>query len=360
MSAPAKEFLRVLRVDHHAERIPSHSPRSHLTEFHPWLESRTRRPRPRHFHRLRVLYRRDTSCSRHEHRSPSFLLRLVVRLQRPRHCCRPARHENCNLPFQILSRQVVILQLRHGQPIAHKNRIGFCFLRSVMIHRQKPVFPQFHRFRFAVAQKFQRRFALIDLARDEFHLLCVSFQSRWPKPRLLELPRHIRRRYLKPRAPRVAPFQFVVRQKLHVRPPALPERLPIRSRGHRRDSAQHSDTQCHLDGKLHRTLLTRVFVERLVKLRISASAIFFDAPQGGTHPRSPSAPRRAPSLPRPHSLFRAASKLPSPPRESRSPPQAAHLLPCGTHPQSRFSPARPRAAHSSFPRKLPFHSDSPE
>src|SRR5216684_1837348 len=66
MSAPCKEFLRVLRVDHHAERIPSHPPRSHFTEFHPWLESRTRRPRPRHFHRLGVLNRRDTRCSRPE------------------------------------------------------------------------------------------------------------------------------------------------------------------------------------------------------------------------------------------------------------------------------------------------------
>src|SRR5467141_2920184 len=71
-----------------------------------------------------------------------------------------------------------------------------------------------------------------------------------------------------------------------------------------------------------------------------------DAPPECRHLQSPSAPPHAPSPPLPHSQLPAASKRPSPPRESRYPPPPALPPPAGTRSRSLFSPAPLPAAHN--------------
>src|SRR6266571_4794803 len=99
---------------------------------------------------------------------------------------------------------------------------------------------------------------LIELRRVEFHRLSVAVRARRLQPRVLELLCHVRRGFLVALASGVASFQFVIGQVLHVRPPALPQRFPIRSRGHRGDSAEQAETQNDFPESPHRILLNEI------------------------------------------------------------------------------------------------------
>src|SRR5216683_2885350 len=194
---------------------------------------------------------------------------------------------------------------------------------------------------------------LIELRRVEFHRLNVAVRARRLQPRILELLCHIRRGFLVALASGVASFQFVIGQILHVRPPALPQRFPIRARSHRGDSAKQAETQNDFPESPHGILLNEIVEWMVAKPEGGVSRIFFDARSICRRPRSPSAPRRALFPPPRHSRCRAAAIRLSRPRGSRFLRPAALPPPSGKHPRCLFSPAHPPAARSSSLPALP-------
>src|SRR6266581_5273973 len=185
---------------------------------------------------------------------------------------------------------------------------------------------------------------LIKLRRVEFHRLNVAVRARRLQTRVPELLCHVRRGFLVALASGVASFQLVIGQVLHVRPPALPQRFPIRSSSHRGDSAKQAETHNNSSASPHRILLNEIVEWMVTKPGDCVSRIFFDARSICRRPRSPSAPRRALFPPPRHSRCRAAAIRLSRPRGSR------FLRPA----------ERPPAAHNSSLPALPSHSGSRE
>src|SRR6266705_3742089 len=201
---------------------------------------------------------------------------------------------------------------------------------------------------------------LIELRHVEFHRLNVAIRAGRLQTRVLELLCHVRRGFLVALASGVASFQLVIGQVPHVRPPALPQRFPIRSRGHRGDSAKQAETQNDFPESPHRILLNEIVEWMVTKPGDCVSRIFFDARSICKRPRSRSAPRRALFPPPHHSRCRAAAIRLSRPRGSRFLRPAELPPPSGKHPRCLFSPERPPAAHNSSLPALPSHSGSRE
>src|SRR6266478_3489428 len=278
---------------------------------------------------------------------------LIMRLQRARHRRRSSRDVHCDLPFQIQARKVVVLQFGNREPVPHKHCIRFRRIRQILTGGDERLISKLHRFRPSFPDQFQRRMLLIELRRIEFHRLNVAVRARRLQPRILELLCHIRRGFLVTIASGVASFQFVIGQVPHVRPPALPQRFPIRSRSHRGDSAEQAETQNDFPESPHRILLSEIVEWMVTKPGDCVSRIFFDARSICRRPRSRSAPRRALFPPPRHSLCRAAAIRLSRPPGSRFLRPAELPPPAGKHLRCLFSPAHPPAARSSSPPALP-------
>src|SRR5216683_5391449 len=188
---------------------------------------------------------------------------------------------------------------------------------------------------------------LIELRHVEFHRLNVAVRARRLQPRVLELLCHIRRGFLVTLASGVASFQLVIGQVPHVRPPALPQRFPIRARSHRGDSAKQAETHNYSSESPHGILLNEIVEWMVTKPGDCVSRIFFDARSICRRPRSRSAPRRALFPPPRHSRCRAAAIRLSRPRGSRFLQPGALPPPAGKHPRCLFSPAHPPAVRNS-------------
>src|SRR5581483_853114 len=189
-------------------------------------------------------HRAHRSCLLHRFRA--LFTRLVMRFHLCRNRSRPSRDVHCDLPPQILPGQVVVARFRNTQSISHKNRLRDHASRSTPARHQIRFVAELHFLRFSTAHQRQRRLRFVELHDVEFHRLRVTVHSRRLQPCLTKFFFHVRRRLLESCRARAASFELVVREILHVRPPAFPWRRPIRrrclghrTRAHRKQSSRH-------------------------------------------------------------------------------------------------------------------------
>ncbi len=143
----------------------------------------------------------------------------------------PTGHNHGDAPCQIDSLEIIVARFRHAQAVAHEGERGVNLPGGEHAQVDDRGVTKRDRLLPAVAHDHEARLLLDELPRLERDRLEVPAGSAGLQSRRLERRRDVLSRLAVPRASGVAPFQRIVGQKLHVRPPAL---RGSRGVGHRR------------------------------------------------------------------------------------------------------------------------------
>ena len=145
------------------------------------------------------------------------------------------------------------MQFGHGESVADKDGGGFDIFCSVRVDVESRVVAQFYGFCFSVAEQLQRAARLINAYDIKVHGLAVAIDAGRLQSCGAKLCGHVISGFLETGAASVPAFEGVVGEKLHVRPPALAESIPIRglraregARKNQQQGSEHALTAFHV------------------------------------------------------------------------------------------------------------------
>ncbi len=180
---------------------------------------------------LRILDDNGAHDSRFEQHLAPLFSGLIVRLDRPRHVRRAAGNKHHDLAPHILAGQIVVVAFGYGQPVTHKHQASLDTGGRLRTYAEGGVFPELQRLHLAIAEQVKPRVAFIDLGHAEVDWLAIAVYSSRLQTRCAELLGHVVRGLFKPAASCASTFEVIGGQKLHVRPPLFPERVPVGALG---------------------------------------------------------------------------------------------------------------------------------
>src|ERR1035437_10185401 len=189
----------------------------------------------------RIHDRRCSDGARRLQNRPTLRRTAYVRLHRPRRVQGSrAVDVHRNPAPQIHTGQIVVLGFRHAQSVTHEHHRGYRHWRQVRTAALCRVLPVQDFFR-ALAHNCDARFFFHHLTRLELHRLEIPRRPGRLQSERLHFSGDIFRGFAVALAACVPPLQFVIRQKLDVRPPPVALRHKIGPQQSRR--AQRQDYQ---------------------------------------------------------------------------------------------------------------------
>src|ERR1700677_3832964 len=101
-----------------------------------------------------------------------------MRFHRSWHGSWSAGDKDHNFALHILARQIVVVQLWDGQPVADKHGTGFEILGGLRTYAEHGIVAEFHGLYFSVVKQIERATRFVNLDHLEIHWLPVAIDPR--------------------------------------------------------------------------------------------------------------------------------------------------------------------------------------